>query len=642
MVKLKDNLRKELFKISIEDTFIQKFITKSRKIKYRILRGNKQLRTSLYKLKNRYGYPILSKRYTLGSVLEYILIVIFVLSIFNRDSIPVLKPILSNSKEPINRQIIFSQISVTFLTLSLISFLSNLKKDKVLGTSLYEIIFSKSVLGNIKLVSLVLFFLLFYNLITFFILPNSQMIILLFITCLALLSFLVIKVIFYTAGTKRGVNKIVTFYYMENLNVVKKPYKSHYKRYIYPYYLEKLREDTTEKIFKRDQSFEKNLNIYFQISLQTLVNFRKKVQENYTESIAKEDIIYYWLTHIKQLVKTNQLNSAINELNRMLAILIDNEVFLSNLDITMIHSEIIKRIANQKDKNLFEEASDNLFYSIKLILGYIYYRLNNDFSYTRLGSYEKSDLLYMHGINGEFLKDYYDLIDKELELKDEDKKKVMYKYLENIRMLSFEIDSSFSNNYLKVRHEYRRVLFEDGDDLNSDLEIMGFPLSLLLYQIIRDRNLDVFLYIISRYRSNSIYFACSIVVGKIIRQYLNENNKETKKYLKEIIEILMLKLEKSDYHKLKWIIFNLGKYSESIGEIPYYGVYYNKNDHELLTEAVAAIRIKKYNKNYETIILKNRNIKEFLNIYINLNKDEINQKIEDNPFNILDIITPLI
>lgn len=631
-----------MFKINIEDTFIQKFLTKTRKIQYRILRKNKQLRESFNKLKNRYGYPILSKRYILGLVLEYILIVIFVLCIFNRDSIPSLKSILSNSTGSINRQIIFSQISVTFLTLSLISFLSNLKKDKVLGTSLYEIIFSKSVLGNVKLVSLALFSLLFYNLITFFIKPDSQMIILLFITCLALLSFLVIKVIFYTAGTKRSIEKIVTFYYMENLKIVKKPYKSHYKRYMYPYYLENLYEDTTEKILKKDQSFEKNLNIYFQISLQTLVNFRKKIQENYSESIAKKDIIYHWLIHIKQLVKANQLNSAINELNRMLAILIDNEVFLSNLDVTMIHSEIIKRIANQKDKNLFEETSDNLFYSMKLILEYIYYRLNNDFSYTRLGSLKNSTLLYMHGINGEFLKDYYDLIDKELELKDEDKKRVMYKYLENIRILSFEIDSSFSKDYLKVRHEYWRVLFEDKDDLNSDLEIMGFPLSLLLYQIIRDRNMDVFLYIISKYRSNSIYFACSIIVGKIIRQYLNEDNKKTKKYLKEIIEILMLKLERSDYHKLKWIIFNLGRYSESIGETPYYGVYYNKNDHKLLTEAVAAIRITKYNKNYESITLKNKNIKELLNIYVNLNKDKINQKIKDNPFNILDIITPLI
>ncbi|WP_242313219.1 hypothetical protein, partial [Bacillus cereus group sp. BfR-BA-01517] len=63
-------------------------------------------------------------------------------------------------EDSLTRQFLFSQISITFMILSLFSLIVNLKKEKVLGTSIYKIIFAKSILGNIIFINCVEFSLL--------------------------------------------------------------------------------------------------------------------------------------------------------------------------------------------------------------------------------------------------------------------------------------------------------------------------------------------------------------------------------------------------------------------------------------------------------------------------------------------------
>lgn len=70
---------------------------------------------------------------------------------------------LPSVEADLNRQFLFSQISVTFIILSLFSLIINLKKEKVFGTSIYKIVFAKSILGDIIFISFFIFIFLFIN-----------------------------------------------------------------------------------------------------------------------------------------------------------------------------------------------------------------------------------------------------------------------------------------------------------------------------------------------------------------------------------------------------------------------------------------------------------------------------------------------
>ncbi|EHV2680880.1 hypothetical protein K0I06_002681, partial [Enterococcus faecalis] len=287
--------------------------------------------------------------------------------------------------EQLARQIVFSQVSLSFLILSLLSFLTNLKKDKILGTSIYRIIFSYSIFGNLTMLSGAVFSLLFANILIYFNDPKSAVIPYNFLVTMILLSVYILKIIIFTNNQKKSINKISTLYYTKNIHIVKHNFIEHNKTYQTPQIIFDLIEDTERKIRKNDIEYIINFQIYSQLSNLTLRNYRKKVQENYTEKYRKkDDITTIWIRQISVLIDCNLLAPAIKQYCEILIILINNSVFLESHELNGILSRILKHFKNNSNTEEFVHLEDQLYKAMNLTVRYTYFKLNNDFSYTRL------------------------------------------------------------------------------------------------------------------------------------------------------------------------------------------------------------------------------------------------------------------
>ncbi|MDU2110680.1 MAG: hypothetical protein E7E99_08760, partial [Peptoniphilus lacydonensis] len=185
-------------------------------------------------------YPLLLIRYRLGLLLEIAFVMILVLVFFNIIDVfdyPLLDKftkLIDLKDEQLARQIVFSQVSLSFLILSLLSFLTNLKKDKILGTSIYRIIFSYSIFGNLTMLSGAVFSLLFANILIYFNDPKSAVIPYNFLVTMILLSVYILKIIIFTNNQKKSINKISTLYYTKNIRIVKHNFIEHNKTYQTP------------------------------------------------------------------------------------------------------------------------------------------------------------------------------------------------------------------------------------------------------------------------------------------------------------------------------------------------------------------------------------------------------------------------
>ncbi|MDA1739248.1 hypothetical protein PDK44_09855 [Bacillus cereus] len=232
-----------------------------------------------YKIEGKMKYPLIYffnsfiKSIELGAVLFITLALLQQLKILNLKWIENVLKHLPHVNQELNRQFLFSQISVTFIILSLFSLIINLKKEKVLGTSIYQIVFARSILGNIKFISLSVFFFLFINITLYINDSSSSAILYVFLITLSLLTLLIIKIIFYSNSQKLSTNKIVSIYNRENTKLVHKPrivWKSgvHFSEYLY-----NLNEDTIEKILRGDAEYKRNLYVYEKIANLSLVNY---------------------------------------------------------------------------------------------------------------------------------------------------------------------------------------------------------------------------------------------------------------------------------------------------------------------------------------------------------------------------------
>lgn len=365
---------------------------------------------------------------------------------------------LPHVNQELNRQFLFSQISVTFIILSLFSLIINLKKEKVLGTSIYQIVFVRSILGNIKFISLSVFFFLFINITLYINDSSSSAILYVFLITLSLLTLLIIKIIFYSNSQKLSANKIVSIYNRENTKLVRKPRIAWKSGVRFSEYLYNLNEDTIEKILRGDVEYKRNLYVYEKIANLSLVNYKYKVQENYTETIYESDIILMWVSAIEELIKKELYTDSINQYNKMIALFISHEVYLSSSQINQLLKQIFISISVAESKVVFEQNKAILLTSIRLTMKYGYFKLNNDFSYTRLGKLK--DMLYLDPLYGDFMIDYYNLIDKNTKFDDLEKSERISDYFESLRMMSYDIRDYFTMDikFYEVGQELKNIM----------------------------------------------------------------------------------------------------------------------------------------------------------------------------------------
>ena len=594
-----------------------------------------------YKIEARYKNSVLLTRYRIGFVGELLfffalgIIFLDILGIFDFHILKHFIKLIDLKDTQLARQIIFSQVSISFLILSLLSFLTNLKKDKILGTSVYKIVFAYSIFGNLALLSVIVFGLLFTNIFFYFQNPKSIVIPYLFLSSMILLSMYITKIIIYTNNQKKSANKIFALYYCKNIKIVKHNFIAHHQNYEPPQIIFDLIEDTEEKIRSKNIDYNTNFQVYNKLSNLTLRNYRKQTQENHTEKFRKkDDILIYWIRQIDVLIECNLLSAAIEQYNYILWVLISNEVYLDNYDLSQMLSKILDGLKHTTNIYLFKELEDKIFKSISLTVRYSYYRLNNDFSYTRLGQYQEVKILYIHSINGDFYKKYYQIIWSSEAFSETEKKRMTYFLIEKIRMLAIDVDDPFHNDYFSLNTSYYEVLNNEKNNLDGDLELIGIPLSLLFYEAILKKDYTSISHLIYAYNMNSIYFACLMVTTKLVTQYLRDFGDTD--YLKETIKLLSMKLENFDSYKLKLNKMKIQK--SEMGEDRVYSIIFlNNADKKALSLLYQSIQMKKHKVDIEKI----RNpdlIRVYEIVFDDSDRKDINKKWRAYCKNISDLI----
>lgn len=496
-----------------------------------------------------------------------VMVVIEQMSLYN---FPYLSNLISyfNGNEDLvrlNTQLLFSQVSVTFIILSLLTLTTNLKKEQVFGTSVYRIIFTGSVLSNITILSFIIFLLLFVNIFTLMFIPTVISIFPVFLMTLILLSLFILKIIIFTNNKFISINKVAGLYYGENKKTIIKFNKNRKKFRYKSEFLYDLKEDTILKILKNDIEYKKNFHVFYVISYLSLSKYKYVVQENHTEnSLHYRDTISIWNDCIDELIVSGLYSEAINEYNNLVSLLIENEVYLSKLRINNHLKEIFIGISSSKSNLVYEQNKDILMRAVTLTMKYAFYKANNDFSYTRLGKDAQLSYPFLYG---NLLNDYYDIIDKKIEVNSLEKSKKILDYFEALRMASHSISKPYVFD-LNRNDEYnydKYELYNYSRDFEGDLSLVGFPLSQLIIQLIQEDKKRRLEYFYNHFNDNSIFFACLIVATKLVGLMDSRNSSYSKedKVLDKHLKYVLSKLKMWDSYSIK---FNCNIIKKSVTE----------------------------------------------------------------------------
>ncbi|PEA75094.1 hypothetical protein CON92_26375 [Bacillus wiedmannii] len=544
----------------------------------------------------------------IGIVLFIILTLLQKFKILNWEWLEgILSLIPTISDEMLNRQFLFSQISTTFLILSLFTLVTNLKKEKIFGISIYKIAFAKSVLGNIIFISISVFLLLFTNIWIYITDSSSSIIFHVFLITLFLLTLFVIKIILYSNSQTLSVNKVASMYYTENIKIVRNPRIKIGAQEDFSEYLFDLNEDAIEKILKGDIEYRRNFYIYERIANLSLVNYKSKVQENYTEISSKPDIILMWVSAIEELIKKELYTEALTQYDNMISLFVRHEVYLSSFRINKLLEQILVSISATDSKVILEQNEELILSSIEVTMKYGYFGFNNDFSYTRLG--KKKDVL-LQPLYGNFLGDCYNLIDKNKNFTDLEKSRKVYEYFEKLRMLPWSVTS-----YIPIEIKY----FEVSRQLkkyNEDVYLVGIPLSNLLLVLIKENKKGRLLYFLNDYRDNSIYLACLIVASKLATLYVRtKEDEKDKELIGEYLVWVLSKIFELDEKKIKYYCYVLRQAMGTEMKNLYSMIYLTPRNEEILSIVKQTIMMMKKKVNAEDIVFSNQELSEIVKLF---------------------------
>ncbi len=568
-----------------------------------------------FKIEGKKRYPITYYLFTfvryieIGIVSLILLILLQKIGILNLGWLGNILNLIPNiSQETLNRQILFSQISTTFIILSLFSLITNLKKERIFGVSIYKIAFARSILGNIIFISIFVFFLLFTNIWIYITDSSSDVILYVFLITLFLLTLFVIKIILYSNSQTLSINKVASMYYMENSKIVRKPKIKIGGQGFFSEYLFDLNEDAIEKILRGDIEYRRNFYIYQRIANLSLLNHKDKIQENYTEMFSKPDIILMWVSAIEELVKKELYTEALTQYNNMIRLFVIHEVYISSSRINDLLEQILISISATESKIVIERNEELIFDSIEVTMRYGYFRFNNDFSYTRLGKLKTG--LFLQPIYGNFMLDYYNLIDKNTKISELEKSKKIYRYFEKLRMIPLDITTYIPREikYYKLSREIKKY--------NEDIYLAGMPLSNLLLGLIKEDKKGRLLYFLNDYRDNSIYIACLIVASKLAPLYLRTTEDEKdKKLIEEYLVLVLSKIVELDEMKIKYYCYIIRQTMGIETRNLYSDIYLQERSEKMLNSVKQTVMMKKKGVNLEGINFSNRELSEIVNLF---------------------------
>ncbi|MBL4966804.1 hypothetical protein [Bacillus halotolerans] len=605
---------------------MKKFKHRIKGVKHTLIRGKNFLDLKI-------RFPLYNWMMFIFKTLEIITLITYlglILQLTKFIKVDFLQKILSYipvTNSEINTRLVIAQISITFLILSLFSLISNLKKEKMLGTSIYSIAFSNSVISNILLLTPFIFALLFVNLYLMMTKSDSGSIVFLFLSSMIAITILILKVITYTNFQQLTRNKIIALYYLENRKIIKKYAKKSYDpTYELSNNLFELVNDTVERIWRDDIEYKMNLKVFEKITDLSLKNYGKEIQENHTEMLTKPDIISLWSNCISELVKKTKISEALDQYNLMLSIFIKNEIVISSYEIGNHFKEIMDLITISKDE-ITSTQYEEIKRAMKLGMEYCFLLLNNDLSYTRIGKL-RNGLLSIDGIYGRFFVDYYKILNKKSDLSSSKHyySNNIIEYFEDIRTMS--INLHFSNRYF-TNTKLNKVAKDIRNQYDGDLRLLGIPLSALLIELIKEENKGRLLYFLNDFNNNSIYFSCLIVAGKLTDLLRSTNDIVELEKVKYYLKLTLAKLLEWNYNKLKYNIHIIKETLLRTHIYPYSDIWLFEEQFEDIKRVKSAIEMKRHKVDVPIMQIKDSAIRELFALMKDINISILNKEARE-------------
>lgn len=566
------------------------------------------------------------------TLITYLGLILQLTKFIKFDSLQKILSYIPVTNSEINTRLVIAQISITFLILSLFSLISNLKKEKMLGTSIYSIAFSNSVISNILLLTPFIFALLFVNLYLMMTKSDSGSIVFLFLSSMIAITILILKVITYTNFQQLTRNKIIALYYLENRKIIKKYAKKSYDpTYELSNNLFELVNDTVERIWRDDIEYKMNLKVFEKITDLSLKNYGKEIQENHTEMLTKPDIISLWSNCISELVKKTKISEALDQYNLMLSIFIKNEIVISSYEIGNHFKEIMDLITISKDE-ITSTQYEEIKRAMKLGMEYCFLLLNNDLSYTRIGKL-RNGLLSIDGIYGRFFVDYYKILNKKSDLSSSKHyySNNIIEYFEDIRTMS--INLRFSNHYF-TNTKLNKVAKDIRNQYDGDLRLLGIPLSALLIELIKEENKGRLLYFLNDFNNNSIYFSCLIVAGKLTDLLRSTNDIVELEKVKYYLKLTLAKLLEWNYNKLKYNIHIIKETLLRTHIYPYSDIWLFEEQFEDIKRVKSAIEMKRHKVDVPIMQIKDSAIRELFALMKDINISILNKEAREKQLEI--------
>ncbi|MCY8374107.1 hypothetical protein P8868_16430 [Bacillus inaquosorum] len=599
---------------------MKKFKHRIKGVKHTLIRGKNyidlKIRFPLYK-----WMMFIFKTLEIIILLTYIGLILQLTKVVNFDFLQKILSYIPVTNSEINTRLVIAQISITFLILSLFSLISNIKKEKMLGTSIYSVAFSNSVISNILLLTPFIFVLLFINLYLMMTKSNSGSIVFLFLSSMIAITILILKVITYTNFKQLTRNKIITLYYLENRKIIKKYAKKSFDpTYELSNNLFELVNDTVERIWRDDIEYKMNLMVFEKITDLSLKNYGKEIQENHTEMLNKPDIISLWSNCISELVKKTKISEALDQYNRMLSLFIKNEIVISSYEIGNHFKEIMDLITISKDEITSTQYKE-IKRAMELSMEYCFLLLNNDLSYTRIGKL-RNGLLSVRGVYGRFFVDYYKILNKKSDLSSSKHyySNIIIEYFEDIRTMS--IDLHFRHHYF-IAQKTNSILNIVAEDIRSqydgELSLSGIPLSALLIELIKEEKKGRLMYFLIDFNNKSIYFACLIVAGKLTDLLRSTNKIDELEKVKYYLKFILAKLLEWNYNNLKYNIHIIKESLLKTLNSPYSDIWLSEKQFEDIKRVKNVVEMKRHKVDIPIMQIKDSAIRELFILMKDIN-----------------------
>lgn len=577
-----------------------------------------------YRFEAKYRYVSLylfSKFFVGVELFTALLILLSVLYLTNILDLPFFNYVFDNLptlSTDINRQLVFAQLSITFIITSLFSLIITLKKEKVLGTSIYIITFAKSIFGNLILFSLTVFSMLFLNIFLYLKGGFPEVILPIFLITLGIFSFFILKMILFTNSLKISTDKIGSIYLWENRKIIRKGVKKGFtQNFKDSKYLSSLNEDTLEKILKQDKEYLRNFYALERVTNLALHNYKLEVQEYHLHWKDTSDSIIYWINAIQELLRMELYADALNQYIRLLGLFIRHEVYISSFSLKDLLEQIFSGISEKKSKSIFDQNKKQMLIAMQSTMQYTYYKINNDLSYTRFGKLKR---VLPASISDNFLVEYYNIINKKLGLVDLEKSDELKSYFEEIRLMSHEITRLNHDNVSVVKNN---EMFENLLASSGNLNLLGNPLSQLIIVLIQEKRDGGILHFLKYFNNDTIYYSCLIIATKLTKLYFYAEPHERKE-IEDNLKMILIKLVEWDDYKIK---INCKQLTQEVEAIYFERTYAHSNnslmthDLEYLSIVKQSVMMRRKEVDVENIEFSSEKLGEISKLLSKVDKD---------------------